>query len=138
MKVSPELLQFLGSLFAILAVAGLAWWLGLGGQTTLGDEADARTAANDAVDGYTAVETAIDAKGNGAIMQDQNGRILVLKLHGNKFAGRILTQTASAELKDGALTVISGEQRYGAVTLSVDHPQTWVDRINALENTADA
>lgn len=138
MSLPPELLQFLGSLVAILALAGLVWWMGLGGQPRLNGEADTRAAANEAVDGYTPAESTIDVHGLGAIMQDGNGRILVLKPHGNKFAGRVLTHGAAAEATDGTLMILSGEQHYGSVVLSVENPQTWADRINALEGTSDA
>ena len=41
------LLQTAGSLVAILALAGLAWWLKLGGTPRLASEADVARAAND-------------------------------------------------------------------------------------------
>ena len=138
MIISPDLLQFLGSLGAILAVAGLVRWMGLGGRPKLADPSQAREAANEAVDGYVPEEIAIDAQGQGAIMQDSAGRILILKPHGNKFAGRLLNQDAAADVAGDVLTVISGERRYGSVKLSLDQPMAWAGRINALESSVDA
>ncbi len=138
MYLPAELLQFLGSLVAIFALAGLAFWLKLGGSPELANDADARAAANEAVDGYVPSKTAIDAKGRGAIMSDSSGLLLILKPHGNKFAGRILTGHASASTIDGVLVVDSGERRYGSVELELEEAGTWASAINRLHSDADA
>lgn len=138
MNLAPHLLQFLGSLVAICALAGLAWWLKLGGTPVLASEAEARIAANEAVDGFEPVSVAIDADGRGAIMRDQTGRVLVLKPHGNKFAGRILRNEANALVANGSLQIDSGEKRYGLVSLAIDDPEAWAGAINLLSSSSDA
>lgn len=142
MNLSPEVLQFLGSLIAILAVAGLAWRLGLGGQPKLETEEDARRAADEAIDGFAPVEIAIDESRVRAIMTDDSGQILILKPHGNKFAGRLLTRQAQAKVWTdrgfSSLEVDCAEKRFGKVFLEIDNPQAWVDRINALGSPDDA
>jgi hypothetical protein len=138
MKVSPELMQFLGSLVAILAVAGLAWWLKLGGTPQLSSDREAQAAASEAIDGFESVETAIDANGNGAILRDRSGCLLLLKRHGNKLTGRLLTHSATGRIDKGQLVVDSGERRFGLVILTIDHAQSWADRINGVRSERDA
>ena len=138
MKVPPEILQFLGSLVAIFALAGLAWWLKLGGGPRLGSEAAAIVAANEAMDGFSTRHTAVDQGGQGAILQDGDGRVLVLKPHGNKFAGRILSAEASAKTMGTSLEIRSGERRYGTISLEIEDAKIWADRVNALGLQQDA
>ena len=138
MSLPPELLQFLGSLVAILALAGLAHALKLGSKRKLVDRDAAQSLANEAVDGFVAASIALDKQGNGAIMRDAQGRVLLLKPHGNKFAGRILTARASARLADGQLVIDSGERRFGATKLSLSNSQAWADAINQLRQPNDA
>jgi hypothetical protein len=133
MILTPELLQFVGSLVAILALAGLAYALKLGGASRLASEDDARAAANEAVDGFAAVTLAIDKDGNGAILRDAAGQVLILKPHGNKLAGRLLTANSFAQAREGALVIDSGERRFGSAILEIDAPQTWAEAINRLE-----
>ena len=138
MSLPPELLQFLGSLVAILALAGLAYALRLGGKPKVTGMEAARSLANEAVDGFVAETIALDEQGNGAIMRDAQGRILLLKPHGNKFAGRILTTRVSARISDGQLVIDSGERRFGSSKLDLADSQTWADAINQLRQQNDA
>lgn len=119
---------------AILALAGLAYAMKLGGKPILTSEAAARTAANEAVDGFVAADLAIDSKGEGALVRDKDGRILLLKPHGNKFAGRILGINSSATAQEGLLNVSSGERRFGSCVLKIDNAQAWAEAINAIKN----
>ncbi|NNC53903.1 MAG: hypothetical protein HKO08_12765 [Erythrobacter sp.] len=128
----PALLQFLGSLVAILALAGLAWWMKLGPQTSLASEDEARYAANEAVDGFSATEIALDQKGRGALLGDAHGRILLLRPHGTHFAGRILTGEAKAWVDGTTLVIDTAERRYGSARLTIADPQAWVKRIEAI------
>ena len=132
MDLPPALLQFLGSLAAILALAGLAWWMKLGPQTALANEDEARFAANEAVDGFTATEVALDKQGRGALLGDAQGRILLLRPHGTHFAGRVLTGEAKARVDGPTLVIDTAERRYGSARLAVPDPQAWVKRIEAI------
>ncbi|QKG71034.1 hypothetical protein [Erythrobacter mangrovi] len=131
MNLSPALLQFVGSLVAILALAWVARWLKLGPQPRLHDESEARRAADEAVSGYAPVAIALDREGYGALMRDAAGRVLLLRPHGTHFAGRILAAGARAQLDGEALVVDSGERRYGQARLTVPNPQQWAREINA-------
>lgn len=129
---SPALLQFVGSLVAILALAWTARWLKLGPQPRLQDEAEARLAADEAVSGYSPVSIALDRDGGGALMRDAAGRPLLLRPHGTHFAGRILAAGAGARIDGDALVIDSGERRYGEARLTVPDPQQWARTIDAL------
>ena len=134
MDLPPALLQFAGSLGAILALAALAWKLGLGppGAPFTSDKA-VREAANEAVIGFAPIQIARDAEGHAALAVDAEARILLLRAHGAATAGRLLGPLASARANGTTLTVATGERRFGDATLSgVPDAKAWVSRINAL------
>ncbi|MCL9999843.1 MAG: hypothetical protein NBV68_10720 [Erythrobacter sp.] len=136
------LLQTAGSLVAILALAGLAWWLKLGGVPRLDSEAAVARAAGEVEDGFTPIAAACDAEGASALACDGAGRIIVIKRHGNRFAGRVLGPKASAQLGgqpgEFNLEVDPGEPRFGKVFLTLDDAQAWADAINRLNARQDA
>lgn len=136
------LLQTTGSLVAILALAGLAWWLKLGDAPRLDSDAAVRRAAGEVEDGFAHVTNARDAEGTAALARDAAGRIMVIKRHGNRFAGRVLEQRATAHLMatpgGTALEVDPGEVRFGKVCLTHPDAQAWVDAINRLDTLTDA
>ncbi len=138
MDIDPQILIFAGSLVAIFALAGLARWLKLGGTPTLGSEADAARAAGEVWDGYEPLEIALDKQGAAALLRDDEGRIMVIKRHGNRFAGRILTGNASASVTGEGIEVATGEARYGSVSLTIRDAASWADAVNALDKGNDA
>lgn len=133
---------FLGSLVAILALAGFARWLKLGHAPRLATEAEARAAAAEAIDDFEPVRIALDHQGHGALLQDGTGRLLLLKPHGNFFAGRLLTGASRADHQTGhgrtGLRIDSGERRFGAITLQLDDPAYWADAIKRLGSPGNA
>lgn len=131
--MQDQLLQFLGSLAAILLLAGLAWWLKLGPERRLSSEEEARRAAAEAADGFAATDLALDAEGRAALLRDAGGRIMLLRPHGTHFAGRILTPAATARIESDTLVVDTSERRYGSVVLRIAEPQAWVKRIEAIK-----
>ena len=128
------LLQTAGSLAAILALAGLAWWLKLGGAPQFDSEEAVRRAAGEIEDGFDPVDIARDVE--AALARDAKGRIMVIKRHGNRFAGRVLGPGATARLDDQPgefnLVVDPGEPRFGTVFLTLPDPEAWADAINGL------
>lgn len=121
---------------AILALAGLAWWLRLGGAPILDSDEAVRRAASEVEDGFVAVAVARDKGGLAAVARDEQGRIMVIRRHGNRFAGRRLDHRARATLSvdanEAVLVVMPGEPLFGNVQLAVDDPQAWAAAINAL------
>ena len=131
--MQDQLFQFLGSLAAILLLAGLAWWLKLGPERRLSSEEEARRAAAEAADGFEAKDLALDAEGRAALLRDVQGRIMLLRPHGTHFAARILTPAATARIESDTLIVDTSERRYGSATLRIAEPQAWVKRIEAIK-----
>ena len=130
--MSPELAQFLGSLVAILALAGIARMLRLGGNPRIVDPAHARKLADEAVSGFDARAISIDCDGQAAILRDPAGRVLILRRHGGKFAGRLLGPGSAASLKGSQLQVTSGEALFGTISLTIDDPAPWLTQISGL------
>ena len=142
MALPPLLLQTAGSLAAILALAGLAWWLRLGGAPLLADDATVRRAAGEVQDGFSPITIARDQDGRAALARDADGRIMLIKRHGNRFAGRVLGPAARAAIwRDPGhtgLEVDCGEARFGKVFLDLAEPDAWAAAINALNDAHDA
>ncbi len=138
MEIDPQLYVFGGSLVTILVLAALAKWLKLGGKPVLADDAAVRRAASEVEDGFDADKVSISRDKAAALVSDQQGRIMVIKRHGNQFAGRILSGEASArEMVDG-LIVDCGEARFGPVQMALPDASAWADRINRLSLRNDA
>jgi hypothetical protein len=133
MGFEPLVTQTAGSLVAILALAGLAWWLKLGGAPKLDSDDAVRRAAGEVEDGFSPVAAACDTQGAGALARDGAGRIMVIKRHGNRFAGRVLGPGTAARVAGGQIEVVPGEARFGTVFLTIHDPQAWADAINAID-----
>lgn len=138
MDLPPALLQFGGSLIAILAIFWLARRLGLGPAPLLESDEAASHAAECAVAGFHPIAIARDSKGHGALLRDAAGRVLLLRQHGAHFAGRLLGPLAQAHIEGGALIVDTAERRYGAVRLTLDDASAWARAIEALKETRHA
>lgn len=132
MEIPPLLLQFGGSLVAIFALYFLARAFRLGGNPKLSDEPAVKAAAGEVEDGFEASRIAISRGGSAALAADAEGRIMVIKRHGNRFAGRILTRSAKVREEVDAIIVDPGEARFGTVRLSLSDASAWADRINRL------
>ena len=69
---------------------------------------------------------------DAALARDASGRIMVIKRHGNKFAGRLLGPSATAREQVDALVVDHDDNRFGSVRLSLTDASYWADAINRL------
>ena len=126
-------IQLGASLVAIFAIAGLAVWLGMGGDIRLRDEGEARRLAAMTVCGFDAVDVALDRAGIGALLRDAQGRVMLLKRHGVHFAGRLLTDYRGIRLDQNFLTVAASDKNFGAVTLDLGaEAQAWAGSLRRL------
>lgn len=132
MDAQALFLQTGGSLIAILALYFVARALNLGGKPRLGDKAQVQACAGEVEEGFDAQRVSIARDGAAALASDADGRIMVIKRHGNRFAGRILTRSAAVREEVDGLVVNTAEARFGAVRLSIDDPAYWADAINRL------
>lgn len=131
--MTGQMLQFAGSLLAILALAWIASKLGLGGDTRIRDEAHLRALAEEALYGFEPVEIAIDRGGIGALARDADGRVMLLRRHGAHFAARLLDNQLHVSLDRNLLAVGTGEKRFGTITLDLgDKAPAWAASLRGL------
>ena len=110
--------QTLLSVLAVLGIAGLTRWLGLGaGYERIRDEAHAIALADQAECGFDGVAADIDTAGFGAIVRNRAGAMMLVRAHGNRFVGRRITRDFTARLDRSRLWLDSGERRFGGVHL---------------------
>ena len=126
------MLQVAGSLAAIILLAAAVRALGLGGKPELTSETDVRDVAREVEDGFVCRRVSIARGGGGALARDPSGRIMLIKRHGNRFAGRILSRGAQIREEVDALIVDCGDARFGSQRMSLDDPGYWADAINRL------
>ena len=121
------------SALAIVLLAWLTGWLGLGGDVRLRDEAAARRLAGEAVHGFDAVEVTLDRAGIGGLLRDGRGRVMLLRRHGARFAARLLDSHAGARLDRNFLTITTGDRSFGTVTLDLGpQAQVWAGSFRRL------
>ncbi len=131
--MTAKLLQFLGSLAAILVLAGIAWKLRLGGDARLRDADQARELADEALCGFDPVDIALDRARVAALLRDGDGRVMLVRRHGAHWAARLLDNHAHTRLDRTFLTVATGEQSFGSVTLDLgSEAQVWAASLRRL------
>lgn len=138
MSLPPLLVQSAGSLVAILALAALARWLKLGGHPGLSDEAMLRRAAEEIVDGFEVTDFSLAADRTAALVRDPEGRMMLIRLHGSRHVGRILSPLASARAHGNILEVDCREPRFGVTRLELEDAEAWAAAINAVGRGRDA
>lgn len=138
MEMSSVLLQFLGSLGAILLLALAAQWLRLGREVRFTSEAEARKAAGEVAFGFDPVAVTLDRKGRAALLRDSRGQVMLLRPHGAHIAGRILNGRARASVVDGELHVDTAERRFGGAVLAIPAARAWQEAIAAAGGAAHA
>ncbi|MEY4161159.1 MAG: hypothetical protein RLZZ136_1780 [Pseudomonadota bacterium] len=132
--MTVALVQLVGSLLAILLLARLAGLLGLGGDVRLRDTDEACALAQATVCGFEPVAVALDRAGIGAVLRDNQGRIMVLKRHGARFAGRLLDSYEGTRLDRHFLTLSTDDPGFGSVTLDLgSDAQAWASSLRRLE-----
>ena len=131
-EIDPMLLQFAGSLIAILLLAGLAVLLKLGGKPALADEEAVAHAAGEVEDGFAPARTSLSRDGTAALARAADGRIMLIKRHGNKFAGRVLGPNATCREEVDGFVIDPNETQFGTVRLSLTDAPYWADAINRL------
>lgn len=108
-----------GSLAMVLALAGVARLLRLGGDDRIADAAHAMRLAADADAGFVAVAAAVDRAGMAALIRGADGRHMLIRRHGTMFAARILTPPFFARLDRRYLTLGADDAMFGRATLDL-------------------
>ena len=124
--MTAKVLQFAGSLAAILLLAWFSRRLQLGGDPRLRDPDEARRLAEAALDGFAAEAVVLDRAGIGALQRHGAGRSMLLRRHGARWAARLLDGHAGVRLDRNFLTLTPAEKPFGSVTLDLgDEAQVW-------------
>lgn len=132
--MATDLLKFGGSLVAIVALVIIAWRMRLGGTARLADEAEARELADNAICGFEAVELGLDAEGQGALLADADGRILLLAPHGVHFAARLIEPGSRIERNGARLAITTSDRTFPPADLDLgDAARAWELRLAALD-----
>ncbi|RDC61026.1 hypothetical protein HME9302_02243 [Alteripontixanthobacter maritimus] len=133
-----QALQFGGSLAAILLLTYGVYRLRLGTAPTLETDAFAMEEARLADSGFEPVTIARSFDGTAALLMDDAGRIMLLRLHGAQWAGRLLGPNARVSRDGPTLTIHTGEAQFGAAVLTLKEPpdaaRIWEQRIAALSS----
>lgn len=104
-----------GSLVAVLALAGIAAWLKLGGDPL--DEAVAIDAAGDMLPGFIPEAVLLGSDGAAALVRGREGRMAVVKVHGAQPAARELLRPVGLGTTSDGIVVRSGDRMFGDVVL---------------------
>jgi hypothetical protein len=110
--------RLIGSAIAIVALALIARWLGLGTKyERIRDEAHALALAEEAECGFGGIAADVDAAGYGAIVTNAAGAMMLVRAHGNRFAARRIGPGFSARLDRNRLWLAAEERTFGSVDL---------------------
>jgi hypothetical protein len=132
--VIAQAAQFAASLAAILVLAWLSRRLGLGGDPRLRDPDEARRLATEALDGFEAEAVGLDRAGIGALLRDREGRVMLLRRHGARWAARLLDGHAGVRLDRNFLTVAPADTRFGKITLDLgEDAQVWAASLRRVK-----
>ena len=114
-----ELIQLGASLLAVFFVAWLVGKMGLGSDPRIADSDHAIRLAEEAEAGFRGVEVARDRAGFAAIVRNGEGRMMLVRAHGNHFAARLVDASVEGRLDKDFLTLTMPEKTFGAVTLQL-------------------
>ncbi len=131
--ITATLIKIAASLIAILALAGLARWLRLGGDARISDTAHAIALARESMFGFEGVDAAVDRAGYAALVRDAANRHLLVRSHGVHFAARLLTAPVNGRLDQKFLTIAIGDPDFAPVTLNLgEAAQHWASGLRRL------
>ena len=121
------------SLVAVLFVAWLVRKMGLGADPRIADEAHAIRLAEEAEAGFRGTEVARDRAGFAALVRNAEGRMMLVRAHGNFFAARPVDANVIGRLDKDFLTLTMPEKTFGAVTLQLGKDAgMWASRMRDL------
>jgi hypothetical protein len=130
-----QLITTAASLIAILALAGLARWLKLGGDVRISDGDHAKRIAYESLYGFAAVDAVVDRAGYSALVKDADSRHAVIYCLGNKFVTRMVPPSVEGRLDQKFLTLNLREADVASVTLNLGSAaQYWASGLRHIPN----
>lgn len=132
---AAELIQTGVSLVAVLFVAWLVKAIGLGADPRIADADHAIRLAEEAEAGFGGVEVARDRAGFAALVRNAEGRLLLVRAHGNHFAARPVDASVAARLDKNFLILATPDRTFGSVTLQLGKEAgMWASRMRELKH----
>ncbi len=132
---ATDLIQTGASLVAVLFIAWLVGRMGLGADPRIEDAAHAIRLAEEAEAGFRGTEVARDRAGFAAIVRNAEGRMMLVRAHGNHFAARQVDAATVGRLDKDFLTLTMPEKTFGAVTLQLGKDAgMWASRMRELRH----
>ena len=126
-------IQLGASLAAVLFIAWLVRAMGLGADPRIEEAAHAIRLADEAETGFGGIEVARDRAGFAAIVRNGEGRMLLIRAHGNHFAARPVDASVMGRLDKEFLTLTMPERTFGAVTLQLGKEAgVWASRMREV------
>lgn len=116
---APQLLILAVSLFAILCLSWFAERLRLGTGVRIKNAAQARRLAETAEIGFKPEAITVDQAGNGALLLDECGQVMLLRRHGARFAARMLDQYCEVRIDRNMMTITTPDRFFGTTTLDL-------------------
>ncbi|WP_447765232.1 hypothetical protein [Sphingopyxis panaciterrae] len=127
------LIQLGASLLAVLFIAWLVGKMGLGADPRIADATHAIQLAEEAEAGFHGIEVARDRAGFAAIVRNGEGRMMLVRAHGNHFAARPVDASVEGRLDKEFLTLTMPEKTFGAVTLQLGKDAgMWASRMREI------
>lgn len=128
-----ELIQLGLSLVAVFFVAWLVGKIGLGADPRIVDADHAIRLAEEAEAGFRGTDVARDRAGFSAIVKNDEGRMMLVRAHGNHYAARPVDASVEGRLDKDFLTLTTPEKTFGAVTLQLGKDAgMWASRMRDL------
>lgn len=128
-----DIIQLGASLVAVFFVAWLVGKLGLGADPRIEDASHAIRLAEEAEAGFRGTDVARDRAGFAAIVRNAEGRMMLVRAHGNHFAARPVDRQMMARLDKDFLTLTPPERTFGAVTLQLGKEAgVWAARMREI------
>jgi hypothetical protein len=126
--------DFIVSIGGIALVVTLAWWLNRARPRPPLDEDAAKRIAREGLAGFEPVAAALDANGNGAIVEGARGEAVLLKAQGIHWSVRSLPAGTRARAAGTDLIVRLPEIMFGETRLRLGEAEAarWAERITDL------
>lgn len=135
MPGSAVLIQFGLSLVAVLLLVWLLKAMGLGGDPRIADADHAIRLAEEAETGFGGVDVARDRAGFAALVRNGEGRMMLIRAHGNHFAARPVDADVVGRLDKDFLVLTTADRLFGAVALQLGKEAgVWASRMRDLRH----
>lgn len=122
---------------SLVAISGIAWLvkkMKLGVEPRIADEAHALRLAEEAESGFDAVDVGRDRAGYSAILRNIDGQMMIIRVHGDHFAARLIDEHVSIRLDKEFLILDVPERSFGPVALKLGQgASVWASRMRDLK-----